>query len=207
MPRGTYRAHWAHSRPHFTTSRHYRDRFSGRQSEIGANSSCRQQLSQGCQIPDGNRDERHTPTRCQAGIRPGWVSGRDSGVPVGVRPGFRVPCPGRCQARHFEAERVKRPGHAGTLSRREPAEQPLGAILEESPGSLGRVPGNAWEARAYGKCNRKDTAWPSGPVRVKWCGKSAPRRWQHAAARQTPPRARPNRGALSVAHTSSRVGR
>lgn len=28
----------------------------------------------------------------------------------------------------------------------------------------GRVPGNAWEARAYGKCHRKHTAYgPSGP--------------------------------------------
>ncbi len=25
----------------------------------------------------------------------------------------------------------------------------------------GRVPGNAWGARAYGKCNRKDTAFAS----------------------------------------------
>ena len=32
-------------------------------------------------------------------------------------------------------------------------------------------------------------------VRVKGCGKSAPRRWQHSAARQTPPGARPNREA------------
>ena len=47
----------------------------------------------------------------------------------------------------------------------------------------GRVPGNAWEAQAYGKCNRKDTARLSRLVRVKWCGKSAPRWWQHAAAR------------------------
>src|SRR5690606_35339000 len=30
-------------------------------------------------------------------------------------------------------------------------------------------------------------------VRVKGCGKSAPRRWQHSTARQTPPGARPNR--------------
>ena len=35
-----------------------------------------------------------------------------------------------------------------------------------------------------------------GPVRVKWCGKSAPRRWQHSVARQTPPGARPNRKAM-----------
>src|SRR3954454_25099449 len=44
----------------------------------------------------------------------------------------------------------------------------------------GKVPGNAWAARADGKCHRKYTAdirkeW----VRVKWCGKSAPRAWQH----------------------------
>src|SRR5690625_4780321 len=35
------------------------------------------------------------------------------------------------------------------------------------------------------------------PVRVKRCGKSAPRGWQHAAAGQTPPGARPNRGAMA----------
>jgi len=29
---------------------------------------------------------------------------------------------------------------------------------EESPGSWGRVPGNAWGARAHGKCHRKYTA-------------------------------------------------
>ena len=29
---------------------------------------------------------------------------------------------------------------------------------EESPGSLGRVPGNAWAAQADGKCHRKYTA-------------------------------------------------
>ena len=40
-----------------------------------------------------------------------------------------------------------------------------------------RTPGNAWEARAYGQCHRKYTALPAsaGEVRVKWCGKSAPR--------------------------------
>ena len=30
--------------------------------------------------------------------------------------------------------------------------------VEESPGSQGTVPGNAWGARAHGKCNRKYTA-------------------------------------------------
>ena len=38
------------------------------------------------------------------------------------------------------------------------------------------MPGNAWGAQAYGKCHRKYTA--SLLVRVKWCGKSAPRCWQ-----------------------------
>ena len=44
----------------------------------------------------------------------------------------------------------------------------------------GEVPGNAWGARAYGKCHRKYTAraLSSAWVRVKWCGKSAPRHWQ-----------------------------
>ena len=52
----------------------------------------------------------------------------------------------------------------------------------------------------------------SATVRVKWCGKSAPRRWQHSAARQTPPGARPNREARGckpqrAARTRFRVGR
>ena len=34
----------------------------------------------------------------------------------------------------------------------------------------------------------------AGSVRVKWCGKSAPRGWQQTVAGQTPPGARPNRG-------------
>jgi hypothetical protein len=42
----------------------------------------------------------------------------------------------------------------------------------------GRVPGNAWAARADGKCNRNIPPSRFGPVRVKWCGKSAPRSWQ-----------------------------
>jgi hypothetical protein len=36
----------------------------------------------------------------------------------------------------------------------------------------------------------------TGPARVKRCGKSAPRRWQHATAWKTPPGARPNREAV-----------
>ncbi|GAB81488.1 hypothetical protein EB105725_14_00550 [Shimwellia blattae DSM 4481 = NBRC 105725] len=44
----------------------------------------------------------------------------------------------------------------------------------------GRVPGNAWGAQAHDQCNREQTA--DGPrkrdqVRVKGCGKSAPRGW------------------------------
>ena len=50
---------------------------------------------------------------------------------------------------------------------------------------------------------------------MKGCGKSAPRRWQHSVARQTPPGARPNREArhqvfgsgARMAHTGFRVGR
>jgi hypothetical protein len=33
------------------------------------------------------------------------------------------------------------------------------------------VPGNAWEARAYGKCNRKQTA--DGPARGSGKGETA----------------------------------
>ena len=38
------------------------------------------------------------------------------------------------------------------------------------------MPGNAWGARAHGKCHRKYTAGRRSrlSVRVKWCGKSAP---------------------------------
>ncbi|EEP95944.1 hypothetical protein yaldo0001_1690 [Yersinia aldovae ATCC 35236] len=47
------------------------------------------------------------------------------------------------------------------------------------------MPGNAWEAQAYDKCNREQTA--DGPrkwdqVRVKGCGKGAPRGWQQFVA-------------------------
>jgi len=41
---------------------------------------------------------------------------------------------------------------------------------------------------------QKQTAYFSKQVRVKRCGKSAPRVWQQALARQTPPGAKPNRG-------------
>jgi len=41
------------------------------------------------------------------------------------------------------------------------------------------MPDNVWGAKAYGKCHRKYTAL-SDKVRVKWCGKSAPRAWQQA---------------------------
>ena len=67
----------------------------------------------------------------------------------------------------------------------ESAKQSLGEILEESPGSLGRVPGNAWGARAYDQCSREQTADGrfADQVRVKGCGKSAPRGWQQFVAR------------------------
>ena len=39
-----------------------------------------------------------------------------------------------------------------------------------------KVPGNAWGARAHGQCHRKHTAdGLRAQVRVKRCGKSAPR--------------------------------
>jgi len=59
------------------------------------------------------------------------------------------------------------------------------------------VPGNAWAARADGKCNREQTAKAARPARVKRWGKSPPRRWQQSTARQTPPGARPNRGTMT----------
>ena len=62
---------------------------------------------------------------------------------------------------------------------RESARQSLHAcVWRKVRAPLGRVPGNAWAARADGQCNREQTA--DGPpcgaqVRVKRCGKSAPR--------------------------------
>ena len=51
--------------------------------------------------------------------------------------------------------------------------------------SQGRVPGNAWGARAYDQCSREQTADGrfADQVRVKGCGKSAPRGWQQFVAR------------------------
>ena len=40
------------------------------------------------------------------------------------------------------------------------------------------VPGNTRRGRPQGKCHRKQTAAASSGVRVKGCGKSAPRRWR-----------------------------
>ena len=44
-----------------------------------------------------------------------------------------------------------------------------------------KAPGNPWEARAYGKCSREQTAqgvsFGIRTARVKGCGKSAPRAW------------------------------
>ena len=70
--------------------------------------------------------------------------------------------------------------------RRMPAAEPArqsrhhlacGAVPRKVRAPQGTVPGNAWAARADGKCNRKIP--PNGSsecvARVKWCGKSAPR--------------------------------
>ena len=62
------------------------------------------------------------------------------------------------------------------------------ARCQVTPG--GREPTeSATESRPPKRSSNAATA------RVKGCGKSAPRRWQHSAARQTPPGARPNREA------------
>ena len=45
--------------------------------------------------------------------------------------------------------------------------------VEESPGSAGMMPGNAWKVKALESA--AEMIPPSS--RVKWCGKSAPRRW------------------------------
>ncbi len=67
--------------------------------------------------------------------------------------------------------------------RRESARRSLHADLQRAWRKVrapqDRVPGNAWGVRAHGKCSRKQTANPIGSgrwaVRVKRCGKSAPR--------------------------------
>ena len=72
------------------------------------------------------------------------------------------------------------------------------------------VPGNTRASRGDGKCHREQTAdggIRAVQVRVKRWGKSPPRVPETAAARQTPPGARPNRSErLSVA-PELRVGR
>jgi len=93
-------------------------------------------------------------------------------------------------------------GRRGTMDMRSRPDSRRGCL--RAPGRKvrapqGRVPGNSWAARADGKCNREQTA--DGPrkrdqARVKRCGKSAPRTWQQGRRWQTPPGARPNRGAL-----------
>ena len=80
---------------------------------------------------------------------------------------------------------------------------------EESPGSMDQrcriTSGGKAAPRgvvAQGKCHREQTAAARSvtvAVRVKRCGKSAPRAPATAAARQTPPGAKPNRnGAASL---------
>ncbi len=65
-----------------------------------------------------------------------------------------------------------------------------------------RVPGNARRGQPQGKCHRNKppcrSLWADRAVRVKRCGKSAPRPWQQGLARQTPPGAKPNRGGMML---------
>jgi len=58
------------------------------------------------------------------------------------------------------------------------------------------VPGNAWEAQAYGKCNRKNTA--NLLVRVKWWGKSSPLNWRQLRQCKPQPEAKPNRNPIGL---------
>jgi hypothetical protein len=72
------------------------------------------------------------------------------------------------------------------------------AAGEESPGSTGlgcRVtPGGGNPRESATETNRLPKPTRRRQVRVKRCGKSAPRSWQQGLARQTPPGAKPNRG-------------
>jgi len=88
---------------------------------------------------------------------------------------------------------------------------------EESPGSMDQrcriTSGGKAAPRgvvAQGKCHREQTAAARSvtvAVRVKRCGKSAPRAPATAAARQTPPGAKPNRnGAASCAAKRADAG-
>jgi hypothetical protein len=61
---------------------------------------------------------------------------------------------------------------------------PKGQTVRKVRTPQGRTPGNTRAPRGDGKCNRKDTA-PQG-VRVKWRGKSSPRKRQRL--RQGKPR-------------------
>ncbi len=61
----------------------------------------------------------------------------------------------------------------------------------------GREPTESATESRPPKCpGRRNPVWVL--VRVKGCGKSAPRRWQHSTAWQTPPGARPNREVAGV---------
>ena len=74
------------------------------------------------------------------------------------------------------------------------------AAGEESPGSTGlgcRVtPGGGNPRESATETNRPPKPTRRRRVRVKRCGKSAPRPWQQGLARQTPPGAKPNRGGM-----------
>ena len=67
-------------------------------------------------------------------------------------------------------------------ARRPDGRSPAGPGRGKSGLHGGTVPGNARRGRPQGKCHRKYTAGPAGEsrwsARVKWCGKSAPRRRQ-----------------------------
>ena len=61
------------------------------------------------------------------------------------------------------------------------AKQPRGCVAPSRKVRTpqGEVVGNADPGKPAGKCHRNDTAWSRSrdPVRVKWCGKSAPAPW------------------------------
>ena len=84
----------------------------------------------------------------------------------------------------------------------------LGSRKVRAPQDL--VPGNSRASRGDGKCHRDQTAdggTCAAQVRVKRWGKSPPRAPETAAARQTPPGARPNRSERRSVAFELRVGR
>jgi len=108
---------------------------------------------------------------------PGWERSLIAIFRSGLqaREGFSLPQdPVECHSKYSNLPKV------GYNRPRESARQPLRdpVMQRKVRAPQGRVPGNTWAVKADGKCHRKYTAalWA---VRVKWCGKSAPRRWQH----------------------------